>query len=108
MKEHRYEIDTVWQGNLGTGTSGYRAYGRDCEVTASGKLAPIAGSADPTFRGDAKRYNPEEMLVAALSMCHMLSFLHVCTDAGVVVTAYSDRATGTMRMTPDGGGTSSK
>src|SRR5258708_18137288 len=85
-KEHRYQISTKWTGNLGSGTSHYKAYSRDHEMSAPQKQAPIAGSSDPLFRGDATRYNPEELLVAALSACHMLWVLHLCADAGIVIT----------------------
>ncbi len=85
-----------WTGNRGTGTSDYRAYGRDHEITVAGKPVSIPGSSDPHFRGDAARYNPEELLVAALSACHMLSYLHQCAVNGIVVTAYEDLAVGAM------------
>jgi organic hydroperoxide reductase OsmC/OhrA len=100
---HRYELDVRWTGNTGAGTAGYRSYGRDNEVRAAGKPM-LLGSADPTFRGDRTRWNPEELLVAALAQCHMLSFLHVAVTAGVVVTGYRDTATGTMTTHPDGSG----
>jgi len=100
---HRYEIRLDWTGNRGTGTSGYRDYDRRHEVRAAGKPM-IAGSADRTFRGEADHWNPEELLVAALAQCHMLSFLHVAADSGVVVTGYIDEAVGTMRLNPDGSG----
>ncbi|MCI0672315.1 MAG: hypothetical protein L0Y64_17835, partial [Myxococcaceae bacterium] len=74
-KEHRYEVTTRWTGNKGEGTAHYRAYSRNHELSAPGKLAPIPGSSDPAFRGEAERYNPEELLVASLSACHMLWFL---------------------------------
>jgi organic hydroperoxide reductase OsmC/OhrA len=102
-KTHHYELDIDWTGNTGTGTSGYRAFSRDHEVRAPGK-PPIPGSADPAFRGATERWNPEELLVAALSQCHMLWFLHLCVGAGIVVTAYKDRPYGTMVETPDGSG----
>ncbi len=95
-------MDVAWLGNRGTGTSGYRAYGRQSTVTAAGKH-PIDASADRTFHGDADRWNPEELLLAALSECHMLSFLHVAVQHGVVVTDYTDAATGTMVQQGDGG-----
>ncbi|MBF0670990.1 MAG: OsmC family protein [Salinibacterium sp.] len=101
--EHRYAVTVEWTGNRGSGTSHYRAYGRDHVVSAAGKH-DIAGSSDRTFHGDADRWNPEEMLLSALSQCHMLSYLHVASAAGVVVTAYTDAAVGTMRQTDDGGG----
>lgn len=72
-------------------------------IEAAGK-APIAGSSDPAFRGDAARYNPEELLVASLSACHMLWYLHLCSDAGIVVTSYDDAASGTMAEHADGSG----
>ncbi len=100
---HSFAVSLEWTGNLGSGTSGYRDYSRDHVVSAIGK-ADIAGSADKTFHGDASRWNPEEMLIAALSQCHMLSFLHVAAQAGVVVTSYRDSASGILETTPDGGG----
>jgi organic hydroperoxide reductase OsmC/OhrA len=101
---HSYEILTRWTGNLGTGTSEYRAYSRNHELQGPDKAAPILGSSDPTFRGDSKRYNPEELLVASLSACHLLWYLHLCADAGVVVVEYVDAAEGTMVVDEDGGG----
>jgi organic hydroperoxide reductase OsmC/OhrA len=95
VAEHTYEVDVVWTGNLGTGTSGYRAYARDHDVRAAGRPV-IPGSSDPVFRGDPARWNPEQLLVASLSQCHMLWYLHLCADAGVVVTEYRDRPLGTM------------
>jgi organic hydroperoxide reductase OsmC/OhrA len=102
-KEHHYAIRVKWTGNLGSGTSGYRDYRRDHEIAATGKPA-IPGSSDPVFRGDASRYNPEDLLVASLSACHMLWYLHLCADAGIRVTEYQDDATGRMVETADGGG----
>jgi organic hydroperoxide reductase OsmC/OhrA len=102
-KVHRYDARTSWTGNRGAGTSGYRAYSRDHEIAADGK-PPIAGSSDRAFRGDPARWNPEDLLVSALSSCHMLSYLHLCAVSGIVVTAYEDRASGEMRETEDGGG----
>ena len=102
--EHHYEITTTWTGNRGAGTKDYRAYARDHEISAEGKSAPVAGSSDKAFRGDTARYNPEELLVASLSACHMLWFLHLCAEAGIVVTDYRDSATGTMVEHTDGSG----
>jgi organic hydroperoxide reductase OsmC/OhrA len=102
-RTHRYEVTTTWTGNRGTGTSGYRDYGRDHEIGADGRPV-IAGSSDPVFRGDKTRWNPELELLAALSQCHMLSYLHVCVTAGVVVTAYEDAPYGLMAETDDDGG----
>ena len=104
-KEHRYHIAMRWTGNTGTGTATYRGYERAHEIDVPGQAKPpIAGSSDPAFRGDPARWNPEELLVAALSACHQLAYLHLCATAGVVVTAYEDRAEGVMTETPGGGG----
>jgi organic hydroperoxide reductase OsmC/OhrA len=102
-RTHSYALELEWIGNNGSGTSSYGAYGRDNETRSAGKPA-IDGSADPAFRGDPQRWNPEELLVASLSQCHMLWFLHVCSMAGVVVTAYVDTPVGSMRENPDNSG----
>lgn len=101
---HQYQVQTNWTGNTGQGTAGYRAYKRDHEISAAGKVAPIPGSSDAAFRGDPARYNPEELLVSALSTCHMLWMLHLCADAGIIVTAYSDQACGVMAEDSNGSG----
>lgn len=102
-KIHRYEIATRWSGNQGQGTQGYTSYKRDYVATGVGK-PPIFGSSDPTFRGDSSRYNPEDLLVASLSACHMLWYLHLCSSNGLVVHAYEDVAVGKMEETDDGSG----
>ena len=96
-REHRYSVSVTWNGNLGSGTSGYRDYSRNYEIGADGKPV-IPGSADPAFRGDRSRWNPEELLVASLSACHKLWYLHLAAEAGIVVTAYADRAEGVMEV----------
>jgi len=101
---HRFEIHTTWIGNEGSGTSSYHSYRRDHELQGKGKAVPIPGSSDPKFRGDGSRYNPEELLVGALSSCHMLWVLHLCSDSGIAVTAYEDNATGDMALNADGSG----
>ncbi|MGJ9402674.1 OsmC family protein [Arthrobacter sp. KK5.5] len=100
---HSYAIDVIWTGAREAGTTGYRAYGRDHVVSADG-LPDLAGTADPTFHGDRDRWNPEQLLLAALAQCHMLSYLHIAVKNGVVVTGYSDAAIGTMRLNRDGSG----
>ncbi|MGF1640293.1 MAG: OsmC family protein [Rhodospirillales bacterium] len=100
---HRYRPTVHWIGDRGVGTSGYRHYGREHVIAAAGK-PEIAGSADPAFRGDPTRYSPEDLLVASVSACHMLWYLHLCADAGVVVVGYVDEAEGTMVEAADGGG----
>lgn len=102
MTEHRYALDVTWQGNRGGGTTGYRDYGRNVLLRAAGKPDLLA-SADPAFRGEAERWNPEELLVAALSQCHLLSYLHSAVVHGIVVTAYDDAPVGTMEQVGQGG-----
>jgi organic hydroperoxide reductase OsmC/OhrA len=101
-REHNYQVDVRWTGNTGTGTSGYRGYGREHDIVAAGKPM-IQGSADPTFRGTPDRWNPEELLVASLSQCHMLSYLSLCARDGVLVTDYQDSARGVMETAGGGG-----
>jgi organic hydroperoxide reductase OsmC/OhrA len=103
LGEHHYSLTVQWTGNLGDGTSSYRGYSRDHDVRILG-LPVLLGSADPTFHGDRSRYNPEQLLLAALAQCHLLSFLHVAVRHGVVVTDYRDEATGLMRLNRDGSG----
>ena len=103
MKQHTYAVRVDWTGNNGEGTKTYRGYRRDHIIVASGKH-PIQGSSDPTFRGDRTRYNPEELLVASLSSCHMLWYLHLCSSNQVTVMEYKDSATGLMQENDDGSG----
>ncbi|WP_314856472.1 OsmC family protein [uncultured Microbacterium sp.] len=103
IREHRYALRSVWTGNRGTGTSGYRDYDRTVRVAVDGK-AVLEASADKPFRGDPAKWNPEDLLLAALSECHLLSYLHACVEAGVVVESYSDEATGLMTEDGRGGG----
>jgi organic hydroperoxide reductase OsmC/OhrA len=100
---HEYAADVVWTGAGAAGTTGYAAYGRDHEIRVPGKPV-VLGSADPAFRGDPTRHNPEELLVASLAECHMLWFLHFAATSGVVVVGYTDRASGTMRVEAAGHG----
>ncbi|MEK6343208.1 MAG: OsmC family protein, partial [Curtobacterium sp.] len=103
MSDHSYAVSVRWTGDRGSGTSGYRDYGRDHVVSAAGKH-DLAGSADPTFRGDRDRWNPEELVVAALAQCHMLSYLHVAVQQGFTVVAYEDHATASLNLNRDGSG----
>jgi organic hydroperoxide reductase OsmC/OhrA len=103
LGEHHYALTATWTGDLGTGTSGYREYSRDVTLEVSGKPDLLA-SADKPFRGDQTRWNPEDMLLGALAECHLLSYLHACVTAGVVVISYRDRATGTMTEDGKSGG----
>lgn len=101
--EHHYKLTVTWTGNIGAGTSGYRAFERSHIIEVENK-PDLAGSSDPAFRGDKTKHNPEDLLVASLSSCHMLWYLHLCSEAGVIVTDYVDHATGTMIETSNGGG----
>lgn len=100
VADHHYETQLTWADPAGS--SDYRTYSREHEVVAVGRPV-LVGSADRAFRGDPARWNPELLLLAALSECHLLSYLSFCARAGVVVTAYADRATGTMRQEGLGG-----
>ena len=102
-KEHHYKSKLQWTGNKGSGTANYRSFERSYCISIDNK-PDILGSSDPAFRGDATKYNPEELLVASLSSCHMLWYLHLCSEAGVIVVNYNDNASGTMIETSDGGG----
>ncbi|KQZ82205.1 peroxiredoxin [Microbacterium sp. Root166] len=101
--EHRYSVRTTWTGDRGTGTSGYRDYDRAVTMRIEGKPELLASS-DKPFRGDPSRWNPEDLLLAALSECHLLSYLHACVQAGVVVVRYEDDASGLMVEDGRGGG----
>jgi len=102
-KTHAYTVTTTWTGNLGEGTATYRSYGRQHEIQVTGKPV-IPGSADPAFRGDPTRYNPEELLVASLSTCHMLWYLHLAATHDIVITDYVDRAEGSLHEEESGSG----
>lgn len=101
--EHRYAVTATWTGDRGTGTSGYRDYDRSVTLDIAGKPS-LPASADKPFRGDPTRWNPEDLLLAALSECHLLSYLHACVQAGVVVVGYEDQASGLMIEDGKGGG----
>lgn len=100
---HSYTTTVRWTGNQGAGTADYKAYSRDHEITKDG-APPMPGSADPAFRGDGERWNPEDSLTGALSACHMLWFLHLACQAGWVVESYEDEATAEMSLNADGSG----
>ncbi len=103
-KTHRYKVLVAWTGNTGTGTSSYRNYSRNHEISAGPAKPVIPSSSDPAFRGDPARWNPEELLVASISACHQLWYLHLCADAGIVVLTYTNEAEGLLEETPDGAG----
>lgn len=100
---HEYTVNLAWTGAGPDGTASYTSYERDHEITVEGKPA-LLGSADPAFRGDPSRHSPEDLFVAALAQCHMLWALHMAARHGVVIVGYTDRATGTMRVSSAGAG----
>ena len=102
VKQHHYETSVNWTGNRGEGTLHYKSYDRDHIIVVDNK-APIRASSDPAFMGNSFHYNPEELLLASLSSCHMLWYLHLCADAGIIVIAYTDMATATMEENNRGG-----
>ena len=103
MKTHAYKVQVEWTGNTGEGNKTYRNYSRNHVITCEGK-SPLHASSDASFLGDPARYNPEELLVASLSSCHMLWYLHLCAINGIVVLEYRDEAGGTLQEESDGGG----
>ncbi|MEO8772334.1 MAG: OsmC family protein [Ferruginibacter sp.] len=101
-KEHHYKTTITWTGNRGEGTKTYKGYDRSHNISINNKI-DISASSDAPFMGDITKHNPEDMLLASLSSCHMLWFLHLCADSGIVVSNYVDNATGTMVETGKGG-----
>lgn len=103
MREFVYHISTHWEGNQGEGTKDFKSYNREFSVHAEGKPV-LTGSADPSFKGDKTKWNPEELLLAALSTCHMLSYLYLCAAHGITVTSYIDHPTANMALDEKGKG----
>ena len=101
--QHQYSLTIKWTGNIGSGTSAYRAYDRSHVIISENKVE-ISASSDPAFLGDKTKHNPEELLVASLSSCHMHWYLHLCAEAGIIVVDYIDNATGIMMETSSRGG----
>jgi organic hydroperoxide reductase OsmC/OhrA len=102
-RTHHFKATILWTGNKGEGTANYKAYDRYHTVQVAGK-PDIACSSDPAFLGDGSKHNPEDFLISALSSCHMLWYLHLCADAGVIVIDYKDHVEGVMQETSSGGG----
>lgn len=104
LREHEYEVQVRWTGNLGSGTTDYHSYSRDHEISAADKKTIIAGSAPVAFGGDSARYNPEDVFVSSLAACHMLWYFMLCAESKIIVQDYVDRPHGIMVQTADGGG----
>ncbi|NEX47699.1 OsmC family protein [Pseudotabrizicola algicola] len=103
MSEHAYTSRIVWTGNTGEGTRSYRGYARSWDIAVPGKPV-VSCSNDPLLGGDPGKMNPEDLLLSALSACHMLWYLHFAADAGVVVIAYEDSPLGIGEVEPGGAG----
>lgn len=103
LKIHQYKTTLNWTGNTGAGTRSYQSYERSYSVSVNGK-PELEGSSDPSFRGDASKYNPEELFLASISSCHMLWYLHLCSANNIVVLEYSDNAEASMEEQKDGSG----
>lgn len=102
-KRHTYNTQLIWDGNLGDGTSTYAGYGRQYRIVIQGK-PELHGSADPMFRGEADTHNPEDLFLAAVSSCHMLTYLALCARNAIRVVDYRDDATGDLVLDAAGGG----
>ena len=98
--QHRYTLDLHWQGDQ---TRTYESYTREHIIRIAGKHE-LRATADPMFRGDASLHNPEDLLLSALSGCHLLTYLALCARARINVLSYRDQAEGTLQLTKDGGG----
>lgn len=103
MKEHHYHARLIWDGNRGEGTATYAGYGRNHRIEIEGKPV-LQATADAAFRGEADKHNPEDLFLAAIASCHMLTYLALCARARIRVLAYEDAATGTMKEDGKGGG----
>jgi organic hydroperoxide reductase OsmC/OhrA len=104
MKQHHYNTTITWTGNTGQGTKNYSSYSRDHNIHIDKKSKEILASSDPSFRGDATRYNPEDLFLSSLAGCHMLWYLHLCSQNGIVVESYTDSAVGIMQEDTTGSG----
>jgi organic hydroperoxide reductase OsmC/OhrA len=103
QRRHDYAARVLWTGNTGQGTSSYSSYARDYRVQVAGK-PELSGTADPAFRGDPQRHNPEDLFLAAIAGCHLLAYLALCARRGIRVLAYVDTAEGILEMNDQGGG----
>ena len=102
-KEHQYKTALTWTGNKGSGTMDYRSYDRNYVISIENK-ADLSGSSDSAFLGDKTKHNPEDLLVSSLSSCHMLWYLHLCSQNDIIVMDYKDNAVGIMIEEPNGSG----
>lgn len=103
VNSHQYRLALTWTGNSGSGTTGYRSYSRDHLISAEGP-GNLLGTADVAFRGTPERWNPEQLFLAAIAQCHLLTYLWLAVTAGVNVVDYTDSPTATLQVHPDGSG----
>lgn len=103
MKNHQYKSKVIWTGNTGESTKNYRSYQRNYTISVDGK-ADILGSSDPAFLGNPELHNPEDLLLASVSSCHLLWYLHLCSVNKILVLGYEDFAEGTMIENENGSG----
>ena len=103
MKNHQYKTKVIWTGNTGESTKNYRSYQRSYTISVDGK-AEISGSSDPAFLGNPELHNPEDLLLASVSSCHLLWYLHLCSVNKILVLEYEDLAEGTMIESENGSG----
>lgn len=103
MSDHSYTSRVIWTGNSGQGTAHYHAYARTWDVAVPGK-APIHCSNDPLLGGDPGKMNPEDLLLSALSACHMLWYLHYASEVGITVVSYEDTPIGVGEVGKGGAG----
>lgn len=102
-KEHQYQATLTWAGNKGSGTMDYRSYDRSYIISNDNK-PDILGSSDSAFLGDKSKHNPEDLLLASISSCHMLWYLHLCSQNEIIVMDYKDKPVGMMLENADGSG----
>ena len=102
-KIHHYTLALQWTGNQGRGTNNYRSYNRSHTIAINGKTV-IQGSSDPSFMGDPACHNPEDLLLSSIAACHMLWYLSLCAERGIIVLEYTDNPMGRMLENKDGSG----
>jgi organic hydroperoxide reductase OsmC/OhrA len=90
MAEHH--IHLAW--DKGDAPFTYNDYPRNHALSFKNGQETVIASAAPAYKGDATKADPEDLLVASLSSCHMLSFLAIANKKKVTVTAYEDDAVG--------------
>lgn len=100
---HTYTTHIEWTGNTGQGTKTYKGYDRTWNVAVPGKPV-IPCSNDPLLGGDPTLMNPEDLLLSSLSACHMLWYLHLASQSGLIVSSYTDTPEGHAEVAPTGAG----